>query len=63
MYGVKGMSAKDENGRVTETPQEATQSENSKNSFVVLTASLVGVALISVGLLWYFGILPGTHIG
>ncbi len=57
------MSTKDASGQVTETPQEATQSENSKNSFVILTVSLVVLALIGVGLLWYFGILPGTHTG
>ncbi len=57
------MSTKDANGQVTETPQEARQSENSKNSFVILTVSLVVVALIGVGFMFYFGMLPGTHTG
>jgi hypothetical protein len=59
--GDSAMSTKDANGQVTETPQEATQSENSKNSFVVLTVSLVVLALIGVWFMWYFGVLPGTQ--
>jgi hypothetical protein len=55
------MSTVDANGQVTETPREATQAENSKNSFVVLTVSLVSAAIVGVALFWYFGILPGTH--
>jgi hypothetical protein len=54
------MSTKDASGQVTETPREATQSENSKDSFVVLTVTLVALAIIGVGLFWYFGIVPGT---
>lgn len=55
------MATKDAHGQVTETPREATQAENSKDSFVVLTVSLVVLAIIGVGLFWYFGIVPATH--
>jgi hypothetical protein len=56
------MSTKDASGQITETPREATQSENSKDSFVVLTVSLVALVIIGVGFFWYFGILTGTHV-
>lgn len=55
------MAKRDMTGRVTETPREATQAENSKNSFYVLAVSLVALAIIGVGLFWYFGIFPFAH--
>jgi hypothetical protein len=56
------MSTKDASGQITETPREATQSENSKDSFVVLTVSLVALVIIGVGFFWYVGILTGTLV-
>ena len=45
----------------TETAGEATGAENSKDSFTVLTVSLV-LAVIAAGVLfWYFGIFPFHH--
>lgn len=54
------MSTKDASGQITETPREATQAENSKDSFVVLTVSLVVLTIVGIGFIWYFGIFPGT---
>jgi hypothetical protein len=55
------MSTVDANGQVTETPREATQADNSKNSFVVLMVPLASAAIVGAALFWYFGMLPGTH--
>lgn len=42
----------------SETPQEATQAENSKDSFNVLIFSLLLAAVAGAGLFWYFGVFP-----
>jgi hypothetical protein len=55
------VAKRDMTGRITETPREATQAENSKDSFFVLVVSLVALAIIGVGLFWYFGIFPIAH--
>lgn len=47
-------------GRKTETPREATQSENSPDTFIILTVSLVALFIIGLGIFYYFGLLPGT---
>jgi hypothetical protein len=53
------MAQRNWKGQTTETPGEATQSENSKNSFRVLTFSLIAAVILGFVLLWYFGALPG----
>lgn len=55
------MAHKDMKGQVTESPREATQSENSKDSFVVLIVSLAAAVIVGLALFWYFGTLPGTE--
>jgi hypothetical protein len=60
--GDKSMARKDptRNG-IIETASEATSAENSKDSLVVLIASLT-LFLIATGILfWYFGIYPFHH--
>lgn len=52
--------ARNMQGKTTETPREATQAENSPDTFIILTVSLTVLAVIGVALLWYFGVLPGT---
>lgn len=47
-------------GKKEETPREATQAENSPDTFVMLVTSLVILAVIAAALLWYFGFLPGS---
>ena len=54
------MAHKNARGEEVETPREATQAENSPNTFIILMVSLVALAVIAVGLFWYFGIFPGT---
>jgi len=54
------MATKKSDGSVEETPQEATQSENSPDTFVILLISLAALAVISFGLFWYFGVFSGT---
>lgn len=44
---------------IVETDQEATQAERSPNTFLILTTSLAALALIAVGLFWYFGVFDG----
>ena len=46
---------------VTETPREATQAENSKDSFGVLIVSMIAAVIVGVVLLWYVGALPGME--
>lgn len=53
------MAQRNWKGRVTETPREATQAENSKDSFGVLIVSMVAAVIAGLILLWYFGALPG----
>lgn len=55
------MAQRDRKGGVTETPREATQAENSKNSFGVLTVSMIAAVLAGLVLLWNFGALPGME--
>ena len=55
------MATKDRDGQITETPGEATQAENSKNSFVVLIVSMVAIVIIGVGLFWYLDVFPIAH--
>jgi hypothetical protein len=52
---------RDVSGMVVETPHEATQAENSKGSFNVLTVSMILAIVAGIGLAWYFGILPWGH--
>jgi hypothetical protein len=42
--------------RITETPEEATQADNS--TAYVLIVSLILAVLAGLGLFWYFGIFP-----
>ena len=55
------MAQRDVKGRATETPREATQAENSKNSFGVLAVSMAAAVIAGIVLLWYFGALPGME--
>ena len=55
------MAEKKPNGKVVETPEEATQAERSPDTFVILAVSLVALAAIAVGLFWYFGVF--TNMG
>jgi hypothetical protein len=48
----------DVSGRTIETPLEATQSENSKDTFRILAISLILAFFIGVGLFWHFGVWP-----
>jgi hypothetical protein len=50
---------RDIDGGTVETPREATQSENSKNSLGVLAVSLIAAVIAGFVMLWYFGALPG----
>ena len=47
-------------GKKVETPREATQAENSPDTFVILTVSLVALFFVGLGIFYYFGLLPGT---
>jgi hypothetical protein len=40
------MADKDSDGRVVETPREATQAENSPDTFFILIVSLVALVII-----------------
>ena len=55
------MATRDPDGKVTETPREATQAENSKNSFNVLRVSMILALIAAVVLFWYFGVIPGLE--
>ena len=48
-------------GNVTERPPEATQTDNSKDSFNVLIVSMILAIFTGVALLWYFDVLPWHH--
>ena len=48
-------------GKITETPEEATQSERSLDSFSVLTISLLLAVVVGVVLFWYWGMLPWEY--
>ena len=41
--------------QIIETPEEATQAENSPDTLIILIISLFALVLIGAGLLWYFG--------
>jgi hypothetical protein len=45
----------------TETAQQARGAENSKDSFGVLTVSMVLAVIAGLVLFWYFGIFPFHH--
>lgn len=53
------MAKLDANGGVVETAGEATQSENSKNSLVILAVSMSALVAVSIALFWYFDMMPG----
>ena len=54
---------REEAGRITETPGEATQADNSTGSLDVLTVSLILAVIAGLGLFWYFGIFPfASHV-
>lgn len=55
------MATQNPNGRIVETPREATGAENSRNSFNVLRVSLVLAIIAAIGLFWYFGVIPGLE--
>ena len=48
------MSFFNRRGEIIETTLEARGAENSKNSLVVLTIGLLGIAIAGGLLLWYF---------
>jgi hypothetical protein len=52
------MATKDKDGKITESPEEATQSENSPDTFIILVVSLGLLAAAAAALFWYFGDLP-----
>ena len=47
--------------RIKETPEEATQADNSTASFGVLIVSLILAVIAGLVLFWYFGIFPFTN--
>lgn len=53
------MATRDKSGEVTETAEEATQAENSKNSYYVLKVSLALSVVAGIALFWYFGVFAG----
>jgi hypothetical protein len=55
------MAARDPDGPLIETPGEATQAENSKNSFYVLKVSMLLALIAGIALFWYFGVIPGLE--
>ena len=50
------MATRDKSGQVTETPGEATQAENSKNSYHVLQISMALSVIAAIALFWYFDV-------
>ena len=50
------MATRDKSGQVTETPGEATQAENSKNSYYVLQISMALSVIAAIALFWYFDV-------
>ena len=53
------MATRDKSGQVTETAREATQAENSKDSYWVLKVSMALVIVAGISLFWYFGVFAG----
>ena len=51
------MSTIDKEGHTVETVQEATQSENSSDTFVILIISLGLMIAAGLGFAWYYGYL------
>ncbi len=45
----------------TEVTRDVTSSENSKNSFHVLSASMVLALVAAVSLFWYFGVFSWSY--
>ena len=52
------MATKDRDGKIVETPEEATSAESSPDTLIVLLVSLSALAVIGAGFAWYFGYLP-----
>lgn len=55
------MATRIPNVKAAEMPREATQADNSKNSFNVLWVSMILAVIAAVGLYWYFGVIPGLE--
>ena len=53
------MATRDKSGQVIETAREATQAENSKDSYWVLKVSMALVVVAGISLFWYFGVFAG----
>jgi hypothetical protein len=53
------MATRDTSGRVTETPSEATQAEDSRDSYYVLKVSMALAIVAGIALFWYFGVFAG----
>jgi hypothetical protein len=54
------MPEKEPDGHIAETPREATQAENSPDTFLILMVSLGLLALIAASLFWYFGVFSSA---
>lgn len=54
------MATRDRDGQITETAREATQAENSKDSYYVLKVSLALSVIAAAVLFWYFGVFDGA---
>ena len=53
------MSTRDKSGHITESAREATQAENSKDSYYVLKISIALSIVAGIALFWYFGVFAG----
>ena len=51
------------NRTITETPEQSRQGTGPLDNFVVLTISIIVLAIIGLLLIWYFGFYPGGHPG
>jgi hypothetical protein len=51
------------NRTITETPEQSRQGTGPLDNFVVLTVSIIVLAIIGLLLIWYFGFYPGGHPG
>jgi hypothetical protein len=48
----------DNDRKIVETPQQATQAERSPDTFYILIVSLIAVVAIGAILLWWWGVFP-----
>jgi hypothetical protein len=57
---VEGLdvATKGKDRKITESREEATQAENSPDTFIILVVSLGLLAAAAAALFWYFGVLP-----